>query len=461
MSARCVLPYVPRSHVPGIVWPSIASAHGSTMLALQFQLQQSEWWPAARIEAQQYAQLAEILCHARDTVPFYRRRFGERGFSAGNGVAPEEFRRLPLLTRHDVQLSFDDMLSASPPTEHGKLIEGQTSGSTGTPVRFKGTELSKFMWEVFTLRDVFWHQRDLSGKYGVIRMGVQEVVQPGWSTATEIAFRTGPAAFLPVDAEVSKQIAWLEAQQPAYLLTYASNLHGLALHCLERDIRLPFLREVGSLGEVVTDEIRRDCKQAWNVLLVDMYTAQEVGYIALQCPSYEHYHVQSENVLVEILREDGEPCAPGEVGKVIVTTLHNFAMPFIRYDIGDYAEVGEACPCGRGLPVLKRIFGRVRNMLTLPNGEKRWPLVGCRGYGEPWLIRQFQFTQRSLEAIEVRVVTGRPLTAREEAGLRQRILDSLGYPFRLELLYCDAIERSAGGKFEDFRSEITAAPVSA
>lgn len=454
MAARNALPYVPRSHVPGIVWPSIPSARGSTMLALQFQLQQSEWWPAARTEAHQYAQVAEVLRHARDTVPFYRGRLGDRGFGAAGGVAAEEFRRLPLLARHDVQVSYDDMLSVSPPVEHGKLIDGQTSGSTGTPVRFKGTELSQFMWEVFTLRDVFWHRRDLDAKYGVIRMAVQQVVQPGWSAATEVAFRTGPAAFLPVDTELSRQIDWLNSEQPAYLLTYASNLHALALYCRERGTVMPFLKEVGSLGEVVSDEIRRDCEQAWNVRLVDMYTAQEVGYIALQCPGYEHYHVQSENVLVEVLRDDGAPCATGEVGRIVVTTLHNFAMPLIRYEIGDYAEVGEPCPCGRGLPVLRRILGRVRNMLTLPNGEKRWPLVGCRGYGAPWLIRQFQFTQRSLEEIDVRLVTGRPLTAPEEEGLKQRIIDSLGHPFHLNLVYCDAIERSIGGKFEDFRSEV-------
>ena len=95
-------------------------------------------------------------------------------------------------------------------------------------------------------------------------------------------------------------------------------------------------------------------------------------------------------------------------------------------------------------------------MLRLPGGEQRWPLVGCRGYGEPWLIRQFQFTQRSLEEIEVKLVTGRPLTAQEETGLKQSIIESLGHPFRLKLVYCESIPRGAGGKFEDFRSEVAA-----
>jgi phenylacetate-CoA ligase len=445
----------PRSDVAGITWPAIASARGAVLLTLQSQLRESEWWSPERIEEHQFQQLASVLRHARETVPFYQRRFRDSGFNPDK-FAPEKFRRLPLLNRSEVQTAADALASTAVPAQHGAIREGQTSGSTGTPVRFKGTELTQLMWEAFTLREVLWHQRDLSARYGVIRMGVKEVVQPGWGPATEAVTRTGPAAFLPVDTAVSAQVAWLIAQQPNYLLTYASNLHALALHCLEHSVRLPFLREVSSLGEVVTAEIRRDCARAWDVRLVDMYTAQEIGYLALQCPEHEHYHVQSENVLLEVLRGDGSLCSPGEVGRVVATTLHNFAMPLIRYDLGDYAEVGEASPCGRGLPVFKRVLGRVRNMLTLPDGAKRWPLVGCRGYGEPWLIRQFQFTQRSLEEIEVKLVTGRPLTEPEEGALKERILESLGHPFKLKLVYCDQIARSPSGKFEDFRSELVA-----
>ena len=82
-----------------------------------------------------------------------------------------------------------------------------------------------------------------------------------------------------------------------------------------------------------------------------MYSCEEAGYIALQCPQAEHYHCQSESVLVEVLDDEGRPCTPGQVGKVVLTALHNFAMPLIRYENQDYAEVGPPCACGRGLPV--------------------------------------------------------------------------------------------------------------
>src|SRR6185312_7578839 len=112
--------------------------------------------------------------------------------------------------------------------------------------------------------------------------------------------------------------------------------------------------------------------QTLGIPLVDCYGCQEAGYVAIQCPEYAHYHVQGEMSLVEVLREDGAPCRPGETGRVVITPLHSFAMPLLRYDLGDYAEVGEPCPCGRGLPVLRQIYGRKKETLTLPSGERRY-----------------------------------------------------------------------------------------
>src|SRR5262249_57510260 len=105
--------------------------------------------------------------------------------------------------------------------------------------------------------------------------------------------------------------------------------------------------------------------------------------------------VQSENLLLEVLDERGRPCGPGETGRVVVTTLHNFAMPLIRYAIGDYATVGPPCPCGRGLPVLTRIMGRARNMLTLPDGKQIWPYFAGENLSGLAPTRQYQLVQTS------------------------------------------------------------------
>jgi phenylacetate-CoA ligase len=192
------------------------------------------------------------------------------------------------------------------------------------------------------------------------------------------------------------------------------------------------------------------------VPLVDVYSAQEVGYIALQCPENESiYHVQAESLYVEIVDEEGEPCREGEVGRILVTTLHNFAMPLIRYEIGDYAEVGKSCSCGRTLPVLSRVLGRKRNMLSLPNGEKKWPSLGASIWAsELPIIKQFQFVQKSLDRIEAHLVSDRQLNQEEESFFIGVLQDELRYPFTIDIKYLENFVRNKGAKFEDFVSEI-------
>ena len=114
-------------------------------------------------------------------------------------------------------------------------------------------------------------------------------------------------------------------------------------------------------------------------------------------------------MLVEVIDAAGQPCAPGQVGRVVVTPLFNYAMPLLRYELGDYAEVGPPCPCGRGLPVLTRILGRERNaLLVAPTGERYWPAFGSRKFTEIAPIVQHQFVQKDAEWIEARLVTERP-----------------------------------------------------
>jgi phenylacetate-coenzyme A ligase PaaK-like adenylate-forming protein len=214
---------------------------------------------------------------------------------------------------------------------------------------------------------------------------------------------------------------------------------------------------VRTLGESLDPETRALCREAWGVPLTDMYSAEECGYIALQCPEGEHYHVQSEGVLVEVLDEQGAPCAPGQVGRVALTPLHNFATPLVRYELGDYAEVGEPCACGRGLPVLKRVLGRVRNMLLTADGRRFWPLFGGRGFGDIAPVLQHQAVQKALDLVELRLVVASPLSAEQERRLEERALSRLPPGFRIAFSYPARIERSAGGKYEDFVSELDAA----
>lgn len=267
---------------------------------------------------------------------------------------------------------------------------------------------------------------------------------------------SGPSAILTTDSTVTQQVEWLRRKQPAYLIAYPSCIQALAKFFLKQKWELPGLIHVRTFGEILESETRQLCLHAWGVPVIDCYSSQEVGYVALECPDIpETYHVQSETVFVEILDASGNPCQPGQVGRVVATPLHNAAMPLIRYDLQDYAEVGPPCPCGRGLPTLKRIVGRQRNMVTLPGGEQRWPGLG-RGEVLAQLpsIQQYQIVQVTLDRIEIRLVQSAAFSVDEESQIQEFIRRTLGFPFEIEIRYVDEIERSRNGKFEEFISHL-------
>ncbi|MFZ5563750.1 MAG: phenylacetate--CoA ligase family protein, partial [Thermodesulfobacteriota bacterium] len=385
---------VPTSAVPGITWPALPSSQGSSRLALMFQMEQSQWWSPETLQKWQFTQIHQLLAHAFATTRFYRERLQKAGFSPGTPVTPAVFTAIPLLQREDIQLHLTEMTSSSVPKDHGRLGYAESSGSTGKPVRVHSTSLSQFFWHGMTLRDHLWHGRDLFQKHAEIRVGVGSRTGKNWGSAVNVAFDSGPSLMLDIKEPVDRQVQWIREHRPAYLLTYPSNLQEMAGLCLERGIDFPGMLELRTFGETVTGELREICRQAWNLEIKDMYSAMEIGYLALQCPDHEHYHVMSDGVFLEVLDDAGAPCRPGQIGRVVVTDLHNFATPLIRYEILDYAEAGGPCPCGRGLPVLNRVMGRQRNMLRLPDGTRQWPSFSPRKWPHADRIRQVQIVQK-------------------------------------------------------------------
>lgn len=157
-------------------------------------------------------------------------------------------------------------------------------------------------------------------------------------------------------------------------------------------------------------------------------------------------------MLVEILRDDGTPCAPGETGRVIVTSFYNYAMPFIRYEIGDYAVVGPLkVKCPVRLPTLARVFGRYRNTFTLKDGRIIYPYVTIGRFRDFVAFEQVQVVQTDYDEIEVRYV---PLSNAkpDEAGLQAYLREAIDQSFNVRAVAVDEIPRTGSGKFEDFLS---------
>lgn len=450
-----------RSSITAIDRLDLGAGRAESLRALLAQFSRSEWLPAEAIEEQQLEQLNGLLAHAFNHVPIYRVGLQQAGWMPGARLTRELWGRIPVLERAEVQQRGHELRSAVVPQAHGFIGKVATSGSTGMPIEVFKTDLTQLYWQAVTLRDHAWHARDFGGTLAGIRWypdGVAAYPEglrlPDWGPPVATVAQSGPSCGLSVTASTGQQAEWLARMQPDYLVVFPSLLPDLIRECAAQGITLSRLRQVRTVGECLDDATRALCRKRWGVPVQDVYSAHEVGYIALECPQHEHYHIQSECARVEVLDAAGRACRPGEIGRVVVTPLHNYAMPLVRYALGDYAEVGAPCPCGRGLPVLRRILGRQRNMLTLPDGGRVWPRLSELKYNEVLPVTQFQMAQKELTRLEVRLVALRRGTPEEERRLRSIIVERLGYPFEVAFAYPSHIPRSAGGKFEDFQSEL-------
>lgn len=427
------------------------------MLAMLWQMERSERFTPARLRSLQMVQLRALLRHAAVHVPFYRELWaglGRRrlGFDpAVDALTPKRFAALPVVTRAMIRSAGEAAFGTTVPQAHGPVQAALTAGTTGTPLQFRTTGLTQFMWRAFTLRDHLWHRRDLTGKLAAIGwMQGRRTEEQNWGLATASLCSTGPAVGLNIDHDIVDQAAWLLEQDPHSLITHPSNLYALSGWFSGHGMKLPCLRDIRTVSEPVAPEQRAACRVAFGVSLVDSYSTRELGYLALQCPQHEHYHVQEEGVLLELLDDDGQPVPQGRMGRVVVTSLHNFAMPLVRYDTGDYAIGGAACDCGRGLAVLERIVGRARNLMSMPDGSRRWP--GCELIPLDVVagIREHQFVQTAIDRIELRLVADAPLGEDDKERLAAIVRERLGHGLELEVARVERLPRGAGGKFEDF-----------
>lgn len=447
--------HLPKSVVEGLAFPGFPAPAGSQVLALHAQLQATQWWPLERLRAHQLRQLELLVQHAARTTDWGRQHFPEL---AEGGLDWESFRQLPILTRDQLQRTPEQLRSRQPLRSHGPVSIARSSGSTSTPIAVDRAAITGMIWHAINHRDHSWHRRDVCSTLATVRHALDApppdgAEHPAWGPLLGSLGLTGPCHHLHVEATTAQQLAWLKRRAPDYLHCYPSSLSDLLDASPERPV--PNLRAVLTFGEVVEPALRERLQKAWRVPLQDTYSAQEVGYIALQCPEHAHYHLQSEVVLTEVVDADGRPCAPGERGRVLVTPLHGFAMPLIRYELGDLGVLGTSCSCGRGLPVLERIDGRIHQTFVTGSGERLWLTVGVHLFPSLAPVRQHQFVQRAPGTLEARFVAHREPTPAETEALRAHLASRLPAGTTLTVRWVERIDRQPSGKFLSFVSALT------
>jgi phenylacetate-CoA ligase len=422
------------------------------------QLEDTQWLSAEDLERGQFAQLRNLARHAAQFSPHFRKRMTEARLRPDELTSPAMLRKLAVLRRRELQSG--QVGCSEVPAAHQPVGESKTSGSTGEPIVAKRTAINQLMWLAMTMREHLWHRTDFNARLAAIRANISEITRDAdWGAPASLLFRTGTALRLPITLGVEALVAHLMEFKPAHLIVYPNTMDAIAQLLESEGVTLGGLQTLRTVGETVSPSVRETSERAFGAPIIDSYSSQELGNIALQCPDSGLYHVMAESLIVEVLDDVGVPCEVGQVGRVVATDLHNFATPLIRYDIGDYAEVAAPCPCGRGLPALKRIVGRERNLIVMPDGRRHWPLVGFHRFRDVAPVAQYQLIQQTREDIEVRLVVEKPLTAQQEDNLRQVIQEALGHRFTVRFAYFEgALPRGPNGKFDEFVCNVPLSP---
>ncbi|MBA2933136.1 phenylacetate--CoA ligase family protein [Sphingomonas sp. CGMCC 1.13654] len=441
-----LLAFVPNGPRPGV------GREQADIGALVHRLEAAQWRSPEEIAARQFEALAKLAGHMGRESPLFRRQLDAAGLAPHDLGTQEGLHAFPPIRRRDLQGPPKDVFCATVPDACGEIVHASSSGSTGEPVRLRRTALDQLLFRAMTIRFHLWHGIGTGLSFCQSRAGVDEVVSARkWGGTAGMFWPTGPMLAMPNQLAITEQARLIEGFQPDILLIYPSNIVALARH-YEANGKAPFtVRQIRTTSETLPDPDRALVERMWGCAPVDVYSSTEVGYIAMQCPQSGLYHVMAETLIVEVIDDAGRPCREGEVGRIVVTDLNNHATPLIRYAIGDHAEVGPPCPCGRGLPTLRRILGRERNLVTMPDGSRHWPLTGRSRYRDVAPVLQHQMLQRERDRIEVRLVIERPLTDGEEAALRAIMQQALGHPFALDFEYYEhRLPMAPNGKFEEF-----------
>jgi phenylacetate-CoA ligase len=416
------------------------------------QLEASQWASGRELLDSQLRHLSRLARHFEAHSPWFARRLRDAGVTQATQLGHRSaLHHLPVLTRREMQAAGEAFYCAVP-QGHGTVSESRTSGSTGEPVVVRRTGVSRLFSAALAMRELCWHRRDVRGRLCTIRPTTSDYeLYESWGPPASVFGPTGPMLALPIAADVTQLAAWISEFQPNMLVAFPSTLGVLAAHFRHRRLTLPGLRDVLTFGETLSASVRAAVEATFGVMVADSYSSQEIGHIAIECPVSGLYHVMSESVIAEVVDEDGRPCLPGQFGRILVTDLHNYATPLVRYAIGDVAEVADPCPCGRGLPAWKRILGRERNFICMPDGSRHWPLTGFPRCREVAPVIQYQVVQHSLTTIEARLVVERPLTAGEEDRLRVLFQQAAGFHFNVRFTYVGGrLTPGRSGKFEEF-----------
>ena len=424
-----------------------------TLRALD-ELERSQWRSEGEIRDLAFRRMLAALHFAEQNVPFYRARFAEHGVRVASVKSPEDLLRLPVLTRADLRAHAPDLLAES---FVGRLYSSGTGGSTGEPVQFRFDHRTYERRVAAAMRSDGWAGARLGDRelhlWGT-QFGETLAHKAKRSLHEAILRKKMISAFDLSDRRLAALLDELARYRPQLIVGYTSALYQVARQALSEGRALPPPRGVVTSAERLFAHQREAIERAFGAPVFDRYGCRELMLIAAECERHAGKHINMEGVYVELLR-DGRHAAPGEAGEVVVTDLICRSMPLIRYKNQDVAiAAGAPCACGRGLPMLASVEGRVLDLLVGPDGQLLAGELFPHLIKDQPTIARYQVYQDRRRAITVRLVPGKGFQPETARLIERTVRQHLGERAEVSVQLVDDIPLTSSGKHRVTLSEV-------
>ncbi|MAD74798.1 MAG: capsule biosynthesis protein CapK [Rheinheimera sp.] len=427
---------------------------GHSTYKMLARLEQSQWLSSQQIAQIQQQRLQQFIADISNRSPYYQQLFKAEGLSASDINTIADLSKLPFLTK---QLITDNQQALCSEPQH-TLQRYNTGGSSGIPLIFYMGKARVSHDVAAKLRATRWWDVDIGDPEVVlwgspIELGKQDKIKK----VRDTLFRSYLLpAFEFTPAHIEAYLKQLQQLKPKMLFGYPSVIHQLALAAEARQLSLAELgvKVVFVTSEMLFEHQRAVIERVFNCPVANGYGARDAGFIAHQCPAGS-LHISAEDIIVEIIDNNGKVLPTGESGEIVITHLQTQAFPFVRYRTGDMGQLSDTpCSCGRGLPILAHVSGRTTDFILTTAGDKLHALSLIYVLRDLKEIRQFKIIQHSLTEVEVQLVCVSPLSESLATHIVSQFQQRLGTDCNVTLKQRDVIASLPNGKHRYVESKL-------
>jgi phenylacetate-CoA ligase len=398
----------------------------------------------------QQRKLISLVKHAYKNISYYRRLFDYAGLKPEDIKEAADLRYIPITDKATMRkLPIREKVAQN--INMDDCMKVFTSGSTGIPAHLFFTR------EDFTLLDMVYMRSFLENglKFRYKRAFILDPhsfeTKKCWYHGIGLGRYINISCFL----QPEEQIRILDEYRPDFIHGYPSSIVLISKLIIEKGYKCPRPLMVSTAAELLDIKNRELINSAFGVNLYDRYAARECGNIAWECDVHNGYHINADTIVAEFIK-DGRPAKPGERGDIVITNLHSYAMPFIRYKIGDVGKPSERmCLCGIELPLMEIIEGRDEDFLLLKSGKMVSPMMVTGILDHIPGIRQFRIVQENVERVVATIARGEGFTPDTVTEVERGLKDTLGKDITIRCEVVDNISRDVSGKVRAVISKVS------